>query len=230
MKQTMVIMLLLALLGCFTACTKYDDEKDFEIGDLKGHIDTEKSAAIYRYVGNKQDVSIPPRIQGRNILVIETGAFARKNLTSVIIPNGVTEIGQSAFARTQLTSVTIPNSVTSIKANAFQENQLTSVTIPNSVTTILSGAFQGNQLTSVTIPNSITRISTEVFKENPLTSVTLPADIAIGYMGLGKETEDGIRKANCFDGDLLLVYCYDNKKAAGTYTRSDANSETWIKQ
>ncbi|MDR0487574.1 MAG: InlB B-repeat-containing protein, partial [Treponema sp.] len=47
------------------------------------------------------------------------------NMTSIIIGNKVTSIGNSAFLRNQLTSVTIPNSVTSIGPYAFERNQLT---------------------------------------------------------------------------------------------------------
>ena len=53
------------------------------------------------------------------------------SLTSVIIPDRVTSIGDSVFHNNSLTSVIIPNSVTSIGFLAFLDNnQLTSVTIP----------------------------------------------------------------------------------------------------
>ena len=65
-------------------------------------------------------------------------------LTSVIIPNSVTSIGDEAFENCSgLTSVTIPNSVTSIGDYAFNGcSGLTSVNIPNSVTSIGWGAFE----------------------------------------------------------------------------------------
>ena len=50
-------------------------------------------------------------------------------ITSVIIPSSVTNIGRSAFVRNQLTSVVIPSSITSIGDSAFYANQLTSVII-----------------------------------------------------------------------------------------------------
>ena len=80
-----------------------------------------------------------------------------KEITDLVIPNGVTSIGSFAFyGCSGLTSVTIPNSVTAILLNAFMGcNGLTSVTIPNSVTTIYGSAFYGcSSLTSVTIGDS----------------------------------------------------------------------------
>ena len=102
-------------------------------------------------------------------------------LTSVTIPNSVTSIGTSAFENcTGLTSVTIPNSVTSIGTSAFENcSGLTSVNIPNSVTTIGMGAFAYcSSLTSVNIPNSVTSIGTSAFENcTGLTSVTIPNSV-----------------------------------------------------
>ncbi|MDR0644128.1 MAG: leucine-rich repeat domain-containing protein, partial [Treponema sp.] len=94
-------------------------------------------------------------------------------LTSVVIGNKVTSIGERAFFGNRLTSVVIPDSVTSIGQSAFSENRLTSVVIGNSVTYIDERAFSGNQLTSVVIPNSVRGISNHVFSENQLTSVVI---------------------------------------------------------
>jgi hypothetical protein len=50
------------------------------------------------------------------------------SLTSVTIPDSVTEIGRYAFGGCSLTSVTIPDSVTTIGYNAFYDcSSLTSV-------------------------------------------------------------------------------------------------------
>ena len=68
-----------------------------------------------------------------------------KNITEVIIKEGVTSIGGRAFYRcTGLTSITIPDSVTSVGSNTFYGcTGLTSITIPDSVTSIGEDAFSG---------------------------------------------------------------------------------------
>ena len=64
-------------------------------------------------------------------------------ITSVIIGDGITSIGNNAFSDcTDLTSVTIPDSVTSIGDSAFWNcKALTSIVIPAKVTSIGSAAF-----------------------------------------------------------------------------------------
>ena len=78
--------------------------------------------------------------------VIGGGAFSDcKSLTSITIPDGVTEIGDYAFSGcTSLTSITIPDGVTAIGDYAFRWcNSLESIIIPDSVTYIGAEAFGG---------------------------------------------------------------------------------------
>ena len=100
----------------------------------------------------------------------------------------VTNIGLFAFFNcTGITSVVIPNTVTNITGQAFYNNRLTTVTIPNLVTFIGSQAFMNNTLTSVKLGYSVTTIEAEAFRVNPnLTSINIPPSVTtIGTVGSG---------------------------------------------
>ena len=102
------------------------------------------------------------------------GAEAPRNMTKLVIEDGVTNIGSTAFDYCySLTSVTIPNSATSIGNSAFEGcRSLTSVIIPTSVTNIGQSAFEGcRSLTSVEIPSSVTNVGNRAFANCPLEKV-----------------------------------------------------------
>ena len=87
-------------------------------------------------------------------------------LTSIDIPECVTNIGNNAFYNcNNLTSVTIPEGVTCINNGTFEGCvRLTSVTIPESVTSIGIRSFYGcNNLNSIVIPSGVTQILDNAF-------------------------------------------------------------------
>lgn len=92
----------------------------------------------------------------------------------------VTSIGKSAFYYCEnLSSVTIPNSITNIGANAFQSSSLKSVFIPGGVKTISSSAFAScRQLEKVTLSEGLEEISAQSFSFcKSLTSITIPNSV-----------------------------------------------------
>lgn len=164
---------------------------------------------------------------------ISDSTFRSTSLTSVVIPDGVTSIGDYAFEMcTSLTSVTIPDSVITIGNWAFSNNrELTSVVIPSGVTSIGDYAFNscpyltvaigsgvktiGNYaflgcygLTSIVIPDSVTSIGQSAFSEcYELGSITFKGTtIQWKAITKGSNWHDGVLASTvtCTDGTCGL--------------------------
>ena len=104
-----------------------------------------------------------------------------RDLTSLTIPSGVTEIGSSAFKGcTGLTSLSLPSGVTEIGSSAFEDCRgLTSLSLPSGITKIGSATFYGcTGLTSLSLPSGVTEIGSATFYGcTGLTSLSLPSSI-----------------------------------------------------
>ncbi|MCL2054533.1 MAG: leucine-rich repeat protein [Oscillospiraceae bacterium] len=100
------------------------------------------------------------------------------DITTIIIGNSVTHIGDDAFRSTGITTITIPESVIYVTAPAFSNcTNLTAITVApaNSNFSDIDGVLfnkdatelikypNGNARTSYTIPNSVTSIPQEAF-------------------------------------------------------------------
>jgi hypothetical protein len=111
-----------------------------------------------------------------SIKAIATSAFFRSKLTSVVIPNSVTEIGSLAFYQNwDLKSVIISNSVTKIEARTFYGSGLSSVVIPDSVVEIAFDAFFSNSdLTSIKFGKSLTKIGSAAFYGTKVSTIDIP--------------------------------------------------------
>ena len=116
--------------------------------------------------------------------VTEIGKRAFMNcsgLTSLPLPSSLTTIGERAFSGCSgLTSLILPSSLTTIGGYTFENcSGLTSLTLPASITTIGSGAFEGcTGLMSLTLPASLTKIGDYTFSRcSGLKNLTLPASI-----------------------------------------------------
>ena len=82
-------------------------------------------------------------------------------ITSVIIPNTLTSIGDEAFKGNNLTNVTIPSSVTLIRDSAFRNNQIISITFPDTPISIGCRVFYGNPImedSSYSFPSNVTEV------------------------------------------------------------------------
>ena len=104
-----------------------------------------------------------------------------RSLTSLVIPDSVTNIGDYAFAFCRsLTDIVIPDSVTSIGNWAFWNcRSLTDIDIPDSVTSIGDNAFQFcSSLSTIAISDSVTSIGNNAFCDcRSLTGIDIPDSV-----------------------------------------------------
>ncbi len=84
-------------------------------------------------------------------------------LSSVRLPETITEIGNAVFVDCPITSIEIPSSVTTIGRQAFIGTSLETLSIPNSVTSVGISAFNATNLKSITIPSTLTNIGHSAF-------------------------------------------------------------------
>ena len=138
-----------------------------------------------------------------------------RSLTSLVIPDSVTNIGDYAFWNCRsLTNIVIPNSVTSIGDNAFEYCfSLSNLIIPDGVTSIGDGAFVGcTSLSSVVIPDSVSCIGNNAFWGcESLTDIVIPNSVtSIGesaFYGCSSLTEVVIPDSVTSIGDKAFHTC-----------------------
>ena len=110
-----------------------------------------------------------------------------KSITEIIMSKSVNTIGESAFRGCDaLTSLIIGENVTTIDKAAFLDcRSLSSINIPDNVISIGSLAFEGCiALTSATIGNGVTTIENSVFGNcSALTSVSIGKSVKTIYSG-----------------------------------------------
>ena len=140
----------------------------------------------FYYCSSLKNITLP---NNKSLNVLQNYSFKGTAITSITIPNSVTQIQSGVFEECKnLETIIIPNSVTSILDSAFLKCvSLTNITIPNGVTSMRDFLF-GNcsSLTSVTIPDSVTMIGSSTFSYcKALTSITIPSAVTrIGSFAL----------------------------------------------
>lgn len=109
---------------------------------------------VIGYEGTANEIVIPSVFGDKRVTGIERRAFFGRDITEVVISDGIGVIGTEAFSNCyELNSVSIPQSVTTIEQNAFLScTSLVSVHIPKGVNYVGEGAFAAcSSLTNITV-------------------------------------------------------------------------------
>ncbi|GEM_PF-1055206 len=153
-------------------------QAQFGYSTSNGHV------TITNYTGPGGVVVIPSTINGLPVTSIGQDAFAASPpnyVTSVSIPNSVTNIGAAAFYGQQLTNCIMGNSIISIGGNAFGQAifshngvfRSVTVSIPDSVKSIGDYAFYNCDQLHITALNGVTNIGQYAFGNCSLGTLTI---------------------------------------------------------
>ena len=144
---------------------------------VSGRYRWRKDGVILQYLLDddtaEQEVSVPVRIDGRNIYRLGRRAFKGCNIESVVIPAGVRELGKECFAGCKLLrSVTLPDTLVEIEDNAFKGcDKLVEVYLPDTVRELGFGAFSYcRSLQSISVPGAVLLAGKGIFMRSGLTS------------------------------------------------------------
>lgn len=170
---------------------------------LPSYLEFNKSTGEIKGVKGKipSNLIIPSTIEGAPVTKIGVKAFSDHSLSSVVIPNSITEIKEKAFKDCGLEgNLVIPNSVVNIGKEAFSDNKLNgTLTIPESIREIGEEAFSDNKFEdTLIILNGVVSIGKEAFSDNKFKgSLVIPESVR----EIGKEAFED----NKFDGDLVIL-------------------------
>ena len=114
-------------------------------------------------------------------ITYHTPPWMWSTVTSAVIGEGVTHIGDISFYDQRLSSVSLPSTLTSIGDEAFSHGGLAEVKLPNGLISIGEEAFLGTGLTEVIIPASVTTIGRAAFQTYMLTTITFLGDAPTGF-------------------------------------------------
>ena len=161
---------------------------------------------LIQYNGIGTDLVLPS-----NVRYIGNVFDGNSEITSVVLPEGITSIPAYAFADClEMKSLTLPDSLIYIDDSAFSFCvSLESITIPANVEHIGNYAFKGcYQITSVVIPSGVTYIGWEAFAFcDELASVTIP--VSVSYIGEGAFLDtpwfEGLTVPYVVVGDGVLI-------------------------
>lgn len=139
----------------------------------------DNTLTITDYTGGSASVSIPSSNGGKTVTRLGDESFRESYyMTSVSIPDGITNIGNRAFYLcTNLTGVVIPNNVSQLGGEAFSEcYRLSSLTLGNGMKSIGESSFHNcTNLLNAVVPDATTNIGDSAF--SGCASMT---DLAIG--------------------------------------------------
>lgn len=116
---------------------------------------------ITEYIGTSEHVLIPDTIDGLPVTALADKAFYEKHVTTVVVPDSVTEIGELCFSGDNyLVSLTLPDELAELPYGALESCfRLIDFDLPQGLKKISASALQFNQyLTHLDLPGGLMEI------------------------------------------------------------------------
>lgn len=126
------------------------------------------------------EIVLPAEIEGVAVREIGSQAFRDKrpdaggNWERIVIPEGVTRIGNAAFWGVDADTVTLPPALEVIEENAFRGSNVTEMEIPDSVTEIENYVWYDSRLSKIALPAGKTKLVSALFGHCSMDEMTLP--------------------------------------------------------
>lgn len=145
-----------------------------------------------RNAHDPDDTKIKSLIIEDGIEEIGVGAFRNNLIEEVIIPDSVKLIGGGAFSNCEsLKKVTLSKNLTKIMSSTFYGCPITEISLPEGIIEVGMRAFQNADIRTLVIPKSLIKIGSNAFTNNKnLQSLDIPGTVvelgtsAFGYCGL----------------------------------------------
>ncbi len=164
-------------------------------------------------------VNIPATINGYPVKSIGYGAFQScSHLSTVTLPNGLTDIGENCFMASGITQIVIPGSVVGIRSGTFSHcSKLSSVTLNEGLKYIDYDAFfnYGEGLKSISIPASVVSFS---YDESSVESAGLDCASLESYAVSPYNNNFSSYNGVLFNKNQTILYSYPQGKKSTTYT------------
>ncbi len=144
----------------------WDCKEHGETSDgFKWKLTFEDTITLYDYVGSSTSITVPSSINGYFVSKLDNTFSYCYNLKDLVLPESLTEIGDSAFYRCErLNKIIIPEKVKRIGDSAFSYcDNLQFLCLPQGLSEIGASAFSNCDLKNIIIPQSVSKIDGSIF-------------------------------------------------------------------
>lgn len=116
-----------------------------------------------------REIRIPEYRMGKPVVKIAARAFMGADISSVILPDSVTEIGEEAFRDcVSLETAVLPDRLTTLGSRAFCSSGLKEIELPDTLRRIPFAAFFNcRALERAELPECLTRVEAQAFGQCP---------------------------------------------------------------